>query len=117
MVSMRHHAEAAAWLNARQHCLRVIFLFTRKAFFVDPNEAAPVRAGQGFYGPVARTRLYLAHPQSATKFSYTRRPSAPLFSGWNWVPITLTRAAAAAGECSHDAIVCRDESGAYECTK
>ncbi len=56
-------------------------------------------------------RAWLDQPQSATKFSYTRSPSGPLFSGWNCVPITLRRAAAAAGECSVDAIVWRDESG------
>ena len=57
------------------------------------------------------------HAHISTKFAYTWRPSGPLFSGWNWVPITLRLAAAAAGECWLEAIACRGESGVNECTK
>ena len=32
----------------------------------------------------------------ADEFAYTRNPSAPLFSGWNWVPISVPRSTAAA---------------------
>ena len=53
----------------------------------------------------------------ARKFAYRRSPSSPLFSGWNWVPMTLPRAAAAAGEWSVQPIEWLDASGVNECTK